>query len=287
MEKTLPILAGTDGSADSYAAVRWAAREAAATSRPLMLYSVLGGHLSTWMPASYFADLERDSHAALAGAEKAAREVIGETSSLPVSTHIAHGPPVRALVKASKIAHLLAVGARGNHDSSLPTAVGSTAAGVAAHAHCPVLIIPADAPFSQYRRIAVGIDGTRRNELAIGVAFEEAAIHGAELIAVHTWEDSGLPAELAGNDYRTDYAQGAADKVISDGLSGWREKFPEVAVTRFVMPGKPARALARLSETVDMVVVGSRGRGGFKGMLLGSTSRALVDTARSPLLIVH
>ncbi|MCW4352928.1 universal stress protein [Hoyosella sp. YIM 151337] len=287
MNENLPVTAGVDGSEESYAAVRWAAREALVTNRRLVLLSVAGGYLSTWMPASYFEDIERDSWAALERAERVARDEIGESTSLDIGKQLTKGPLVRELVHASERAHKLVVGARGGNESGLPRVIGSTAAGLAAHAACPLAIIPLHAEYATANRIAVGIDGKRRSDNAIGVAFEEASARGAELVAVYTWEEAGFSSALAGHDFPWDEARIAEEIILAEALAGWSEKFPDVDVSRTVVSDNAARTLAKLSATVDLVIVGSSGRGGFMGLILGSTSIALLDTAQSPLLIVH
>lgn len=284
---TLPVVVGVDGSEESYAAVRWAAREAQVTQRPLQLLSVSGGYLSTWMPASYFEDIARDSRAHVSRAEQIARSELSAGELPDISRRFVQGPPLRELVRASETAHKLVVGSRGGNESGIPKVIGSTAAGLSAHAVCPVAIIPAQAEYATHNRIAVGIDGTRNNESAIAIAFEEASARGAELVAVYTWEEAGFSSALAGRDFPWDETRAAEEIILAEALAGWSEKFPDVDVNRTVVSDNPARTLAKLSQTMDMVIVGSRGRGGFMGLILGSTSIALLDTARSPLLIVH
>ncbi|AEF40575.1 universal stress protein [Hoyosella subflava] len=286
MSEKQPIVVGVDGSEESYDAVRWAAHDAAQAHAPLMLFSVTGGFLSTWMPSSYFADLERESFASIERAERVVREEVGD-GLVDVLSRIVTGPPVRELVVMSKSASRIVVGSQGGMDSGISKVIGSTAAALAAHSQCPVAIVPAGAAHSRNGRIAVGIDGTRRNETAIGTAFEEAAARSAELVAVYTWAEIGTASALAGRDFPWDETRVAEEIILAEALAGWSEKYPEVDVNRCVVADDAARTLAELSRTLDLVVVGSRRRGGFMGMVVGSTSIALLDSAQSPLLIVH
>ncbi|MGZ4558581.1 MAG: universal stress protein, partial [Mycobacteriaceae bacterium] len=75
--------------------------------------------------------------------------------------------------------------------------------------------------------------------------------------------------------------------VLSESMAGWKERYPDVSVRQVVVKDRPVRNLVHQAETAQLVVVGSRGRGGFKGMLLGSTSRALLHTVERPLLVVR
>ncbi|HEY3467530.1 MAG TPA: universal stress protein, partial [Amycolatopsis sp.] len=77
------------------------------------------------------------------------------------------------------------------------------------------------------------------------------------------------------------------DRLLSQRLAGWQEKYPEVEIRRVLVRERPRHALLDVSEEAQLVVVGSRGRGGFTGMLLGSTSQALVQHAQCPVLVVR
>ncbi len=169
---------------------------------------------------------------------------------------------------------------------------GSTAVGVAAHATSPVVVVrtregatvpPDDGP------VVVGVDGSPLSERAVTYAFEEASLRAAPLVALHAWtdvEDEGLlgraRALLSGAPSETE--QG---RLLAADLASRQEKYPDVAVERVVVRDRPRRQLLERSATARLVVVGSRGRGGFRGLLLGSTSQALVHHARCPVMIVR
>ncbi|WP_007027177.1 universal stress protein, partial [Saccharomonospora iraqiensis] len=151
---------------------------------------------------------------------------------------------------------------------------GSTAVGTASHAVAPVVVVrsraegeepPGDGP------IVVGVDGSPLSGRAVGYAFEEAAVRRAPLVAVHA---------------RADVPEGPRDP-LAVGLAGWREKYPDVAVHPVTVREKPRPALLDHSATARLLVVGSRGLGGFRGLLLGSTSQALMHHARCPVMIVR
>ncbi|WP_236567036.1 universal stress protein [Nocardia sp. CY41] len=131
------------------------------------------------------------------------------------------------------------------------------------------------------------MDGSPVSDMAIAVAFTEAAERGVGLVAVHVWTDwdSG---RFAGH---INLAETELDKVeraiLAERVAGWQEKFPDVRITRKAEVSAPAPHLLAWSKIAQLLVVGSRGRGGFAGMLLGSTANTLVQHASCPVMVVH
>jgi nucleotide-binding universal stress UspA family protein len=122
------------------------------------------------------------------------------------------------------------------------------------------------------------------------MAFEEASLRGADLVAVHTWTEFTSDTEYAyARQFTGDWDDVEADEreKLAVGLAGWQEKYPDVTVRQVVTRDRPVRCLLEHAADAQLVVVGSRGHGGFAGMLLGSTSQALIYHAPCPLLVVH
>ena len=138
--------------------------------------------------------------------------------------------------------------------------------------------------------MVVGVDGSPTSEPALAMAFEEAAIRGAELVAVHAWVEFASDTVYASaRQFFVDWdaIENREREMLAERLAGWREKYPDVTVRRVVMGGRPARCLVEQAADAQLLVVGSRGHGGFAGMLLGSTSHALIHHAPCPLLVVR
>jgi nucleotide-binding universal stress UspA family protein len=165
--------------------------------------------------------------------------------------------------------------------------IGSVTTGLIHHAHCPVTVVhdevrsslqPAQLP------VLVGIDGSRASELATAIAFDEASWRGVDLVALHVWSDADMSI-VSGMELGA--LQSAAEKTLAESLAGWQERYPEVTVHRLVEFEQPTRHLVERSERAQLVIVGSHGRGGFAGMLLGSVSTAVAQAARVPVIVAH
>ncbi|PXY22270.1 universal stress protein [Prauserella muralis] len=286
------VVVGIDGSEASTQATRWAARLAAQRELPLYIvhaYGLLGRYYGE-LPISsgVFEAVEDEAKTLVSAAAEAAR---AEAPGVEVEAVVIDEPPVTLLIKLSREARFVVLGASGLGGFAGMLA-GSTAVGLAGHGECPVVIVrhregqeqpPADGP------VVVGVDGSPVSERAIAAAFEEASFRGAPLVAVHAWLD--VEYESAFNRARVFFEGGPLqqdeERLLAERLAGWQEKYPDVAVERVLAKDRPKHELLERSATAQLVVVGSRGRGGVAGMLLGSTSQTLLHHAQCPVMIVR
>lgn len=287
---TRPIVVGVDGSPASRVAVDWAARDAAMREVPLKLVHVLNPPVvmafpDVPMPPGFVEWQEEEGRKLLEAAVKTAEEATAG-SGVEISSEMIAGPSVPSLVDLSTDAQLIVVGSRGR-GALARGLLGSISTGLVHHAHCPVAVIRDEDPLIPHPSkapVAVGIDGSPASEKAIGIAFEEASFRGVDLVAVHSWSDTGV-FEFPGADWSTLQAMG--EETLGERLAGWQERYPDVLVRRVVAADHAARQLLEEADQAQLLVVGSHGRGGFAGMLLGSVSTAVVHGARMPVIVAR
>ena len=275
-EMTYGIVAGYDGSPGSGDALRWAAREAKARETTLTVcLAWMPDHMA--LPAeSDLSDLARHhGQEILARGLPYAESVLG---SVRVRAELADGSAAYVLCERSKTAEMVVVGCRGH--SELPgLLLGSVSWQVAGYARGRVVVVRgAWRPANQAPGpVVVGVDGSPAAQAAVGFACEEAALRDVPLVAVCALTDaSGRLGE--GHQVEEDFGQLMAGEV---------KEHPEVTVIRRVVAGTPRAALLAASADAQMLVVGSRGRGGLDRMCLGSVAQAVLHHAPCPVGVVH
>ena len=284
------IVVGVDGSPASRVAVDWAAREAVMRNRPLTLVHVvpataLPTRFEIPMRAEFEAESRKWGREALRDARKTAEEAT-RGSHLVVDTELVTDGVVPALVDLSKDAEMIVVGCRGL-GAIRRRLLGSVSWGLVLHARCPVAVIHDEDPLMPTLAVApvvVGIDGSPASEAATAIAFDEASRRGVDLVAVHAWSDRAVD-ELPGVEWLD--VQKQAEEALAERLAGWQERYPDVTVRRVVALDRPAHQLLEQSESAQLTVLGSHGRGGFTGMLLGSVSSAVSQSARMPVIVAR
>jgi nucleotide-binding universal stress UspA family protein len=284
------VVAGVDGSECGLQAVRWAAAEALRRQLPVRLVAAhawpSGGLVGDpGLGVDYRAVLRDVVLGHLATAAADARQVAPE---LDIEQVEVTGYPVPVLLGESAHAEIVVLGDRGLGGFT-GLLIGSVAVEVTAHASCPVIVVRGSEPDRTGPRpepVVVGVDGSPTSEAATAFAFEAASLRRVPLVAVHVWRDVLVDATMAP---LLDWNVIDSDEreVLAERLAGWTEKYPDVPVRRLVARDRPARALVEESGRAQLVVVGSRGRGGFHGLLLGSVSQALLHNAHCPVAVVR
>lgn len=273
------VVVGVDGSAAARRALDVAVQEARRLRRPLHALHATGVGIVPWTTERLEAqDLIADA---------AARQARETAPGLDVTRSTEIADPAGALVAASELADLVVVDA-GSLGHASGILLGSTSRAVAAHAHCPVLLTPHTGDWNTHGVVVVGVDASEHSVPAIAWAFAEASDRGAPLLAVHTWWWEEPDPFLSGRDWEGEWRDVAETQrlEVAEMLAGWQEKFPDVHVSTLLVRGHAATVLAEESRDAQLLVVGTRGRGGFAGLLLGSVSASLITQARCPVTVV-
>jgi len=282
------IVVAVDGSPASNAAVSWAAHEAAMRNVPLTVVHAVVTPTATWPPVPYpdslAVRLEDEGRKEVLHAVGLAEKAMPTDRRVAIKRELVYSTPAPALVDMSNEAEMIVVGSSGR--GLLSRAVlGSVSSTVVRHANCPVAVIrDEELPDPQQGPVLVGIDGSPASELATAIAFDEASWRGVDLMALHAWSDVTM-GELPELDWSA--VEAASERSLAESLAGWQERYPDVTVHRLVVRDQPARQLAEKSETAQLVVVGSHGRGGLTGMLLGSVSNAVLHSVRVPVIVAR
>ena len=288
------VVVAVDGSPASDNAVRWAANTA--TKRDVALRLASSYTMPQFLyaegmvpPQELYDDLQRETMHKVDDAREVALEVAPE---LRIGHAVAEGSPIDMLLEMSRDAGMIVTGSRGLGGLS-GVVLGSVSAAVVSHAHCPVVVVREDNAVTdetKYGPIVVGVDGSEVSKRATEVAFQEAEARGAELLAVHTWIDSQVtmsgPAFTITDD-RWEEARAEKSAMLDEYLGEFAKSHPNVEMRKMITRDRPVRALTEAAQGAQLLVTGSHGRGGFKGMLLGSTSRALLQSAPCPMMVVR
>ncbi|MET8201121.1 universal stress protein [Micromonospora taraxaci] len=284
-----PVVVGVDGSPSSLVAAEHAARAAQLRSRPLHLVHGFLHPLGYGVPLNpYDLGVPAPSEDAQKMLERTATELADRWPGLVVEVRQVAGGPGITMIEESRRADLVVVGSRGLGGFA-GLLLGSVGSQVAAHAHCPVLVVrPDEQPIPVDAPVLVGVDGSESSRLAAGYAADEAALRDVPVVLVHVGpptEGRTVPEEI--EESQAAY-QADAVRLLADASAAVRAEHPDLVVREHpVRAAGAAQGLIEASGNASLLVVGTRGRAGFTGMLLGSVSQAAIQHAHCPVLVAH
>ena len=272
------IVVGFDGSPDARQALEWSIQEL--SRRDASLTVVVAHRDRPWAVGRSRSRGLAEETAAVAG------DILDGVGLRGGEVEIRDGLPSEILIRESADAALTVLGAQG-HGRLSGALLGSVSQHVTRHAAGPVVVVRQTAKRATGRSV-VGVDGSLGSELALEFALDRASRTGAQVLALYGWRLHGATAALTGSvpDRTADDIEDA-DRFLAEAVAGWAEKYPDVSVTREAIPVPAVRALTDASENASLVVVGSRGRGAFEGLLLGSVSQAALHRAQCPVAVVR
>lgn len=281
------VVAGVAGDSHDAVVLTAALAEAKLRGAPLhvrhcreVIQPVLGGIGAVSWPV--LEELDRSAEVL-----NAARETIAVLDKAwPVTVDRPFGRAENLLVEAAETATLVVVGTA-NKGRIEELVLGTVALNVAAHATCPVLVVPPGSEPDGAGEIVVGVDGSEHSRAAVAVAAEEARLRDTRLAIVTTWNlevvDGYVVTEPDSPEWQQveDRIRVMQERILDDVDTGGLE------VEGRVIKGGIRSSLAEASADAAVVVVGNRGRGGFRSKALGSVTMDLLKRSRCPVLVVH
>jgi len=197
------------------------------------------------------------------------------------------GPAAARLLQEAEGADLLVVGSRGL-GGFRDLLLGSVSQHCLHHAGVPVAVVHGEVPEepADPEGIVVGIDGSATAQHALAWALDEARLRGAAVHVVHAWNVAPVYSPYVAYGEATGVLEDAAHVVISDPLADADVSGLPSTVVRTVRCGSAAGAILDAAADADLVVLGSRGRGGFTGLLLGSVTHQVTHHARCPVVVL-
>ncbi len=287
---------GTDGSLRADKAVMWAAKHAAERATPVTLLIIHAipespipsreAALVAQSAGRSYADIVHEKAERIVA--DAAERVRAEYPDLSVETAVVEGHPADLLAEAATDADQVIVGARGAGAPALVKMLGGTSDYVVAQAQGAVAVVPDQAEDHEGAPVVVGLDDSPQGRLAIARAFQAASLRKVPLIAITAWDYGPYDASNAEQwEYSIDEMNKlmieGARKLIADKIA----EFPDVELEIRAVRGRPETALIEASRDAGLVVIGSRGRGGFARLLLGSTSRHVLRESLCPVVVTR
>jgi nucleotide-binding universal stress UspA family protein len=281
------IVVGMDGSARAANALRWAVEEGSVRQLPVvavLCWSMLDQH---HVDDSVEFDPDYSEQDAVAALDAFVTSAVGSDAAGAVEREVVCERRGAGLLAAAAGAALLVLGSRGL-GGFRGLLMGSVSQQCLHHAPCPVAIVrPLDPDRGVDRRIVVGIDGSANSRQALDWALDEARARGCAIEVVHTWAPPyayGYPTPVALDPAPVEArAREMVERCVDDADTTGLAGPVEVIVTS---GGSPAAALLVRAEAADLVVVGARGVGGFRGLLLGSLAHQVAVHAPCPAVVV-
>lgn len=286
------IVVGVDGSKESHHALTWAQSEAAVHGGELHVVHAWAPYTAVSEVAVMATPINDELY------EKAAHEVLAEalaglppdpSGSVALTSATVRGYPSSVLLEEAGDADLLVVGGRGRGGFT-GLLLGSVSQQCVHHALRPVAVVPSAAPLPGTDDIVVGIDGSPGSASALAWAVDEAAIRDARLSVVHAWSTPfAVPpggigiAPLHRKDF-LEQSERLLHEMVDGAMARAQRRPTDIELLPIEEPAAPA--LLHRAAGAGLLVVGSRGRGGFAALVLGSVSQQCLHHAPCAVVVI-
>jgi nucleotide-binding universal stress UspA family protein len=283
------IVVGVDGSEHGRRALRWAQRKAARHGDELTALLAWGLFDQLHADGSTSFDPDYGPTDAAAALDAVVTDTLGADAAGAVRQVAVCDLPARALLDAASDADLLVVGPRGRSELR-ELALGSVTQTCLHHARCPVAVVRESDELAASgartgERLVAGVDGSETSARALGWALDDARARGGIVAAVHAWHVPFSMSLTAGARDHSAFEE-AAGRLLDQVVDATASQYRDVPVERVLVGGSPTDALLGAARDAALVVVGGRGVGGFRGLLLGSVSQQLAHHAPCPVVVV-
>ncbi|MFD9028629.1 universal stress protein [Streptomyces parvulus] len=285
------VTVGLDQTTHALAAARWAAREATLRDVPLHLLHTEDWPLTSEIPQPFIQSLVERCEALL---QDTAGQVRRDNPGLEVTTELAQGGAIQVLTRVADESVVTVLGSRGL-GTLAGFLIGSVSLGVVAKTLSPVVLVRpeesgaaslAEEASDGHPEIVLGLDVSHPCDPLLAFAFEQAARRDTALRVVHSWSLPAMYTHAAILDPNVGSGVGQhAASELTEMLSPWREKFPQVDVSETVVMAPPASELVQASQGAELVVVGRR-RSRPLGPHIGHVTHAVIHHSSAPVAVI-
>ncbi|MEV2278915.1 universal stress protein [Nocardiopsis sp. NPDC049922] len=298
-ERPSAVVVGVDGTPAAHAALEWAAEAAARRAAQLRIVHGMGE------PSVVVAHGSPERRAAAEEARRYARGLLEDAADLVRGTH--PGVDVVTVLSAedgpgsvmgeARHGDVIVVGSRGL--GAVRAILHGSVSVRATEAPCPVVFVPAhedeptpaEGPPKPRGRIVVGVDGSDSSRRALRFGLQEALVTGASVQVVNSWEVP-LPAdttalEADAREAHEEVFDRQSEEIVAGVLAEViDDRTEKLDISAVRMQADPVESLLEAGRDADLIVVGSRGRGGVSGLLLGSVSQGVLRHAPVPVAVL-
>lgn len=282
------IVVGVDGSETSDRAVEWAAEQARLEGRALTLVhatGAIGAATLLWMEqagvdaAAAMDAVRRDAEEMLETAGELARAVAPDVAVRGV---VAEADPREALRELAPEAAMIALGSRGRGPVR-SLLLGSVAHALSRQPACPVVVVRPAGPSVVRRGVLVGVDSTGTSSAGLDFAYRQASLRRQPLRVVHCIWDARAASGAVGDD---EEGYDAERRLLAETVAGMAERYPDVDASTVLARGLVDRALVRLGEEAELVVVGTHLRNPIAGLVRGRTAAIVTEQSSGIVAVV-